>query len=173
MEYLVISELDRKLRGTMELLWAGSLVRRRLSGYLDPESKQEEEESGQEDIPQIAPARLIEVSEEQNGETITANVGDTVVVTLSGNQTTRYEWQASSFSKSLPVVTTEYVSCKPVLTGSGGFYKFYLRPDELSAGFTHGTDFSYYRPWEGSADAIRTFSINIMVPKVEHDHHPA
>ena len=43
MEYLVISELDRKLRGTMELLWAGSLVRRRLNGYLDPESKQEED----------------------------------------------------------------------------------------------------------------------------------
>jgi predicted secreted protein len=116
----------------------------------------------------------ITVTEAQNGQTITAQVGDTVDIRLWGNPTTGYAWNVVASSKSLPVTSESYIpdqTCKnnssKCLVGSGGTYSFILQPTFLAAGGKHVTQLAYYRSWEGPAAAINTFSVTISVPKAK------
>ena len=109
----------------------------------------------------------VTITEAQNGQTVTAQVGDTVDIRLAGNPTTGYAWEVVAYSKSLPVTSQTYIpdpTCKKCV-GSGGTYSFILQPTFLAAGGKHVTRLAYYRSWEGPASAINTFSVTINVPK--------
>jgi inhibitor of cysteine peptidase len=107
--------------------------------------------------------KTIVVTEKKNGKTVTARVGDTVDVQLSGNPTTGYQWFVVSYSRDLPVANQEYIPSQPIMTGSGGIFSFQFKPDLLAAGAKHTAKFAYYRPWMGVDSAIQTFSITIKV----------
>jgi predicted secreted protein len=110
-----------------------------------------------------AAAQNIVVDSTMTGKTVKANVGDTVEVRLPGNPTTGYQWECLNPSKSLPLADEAYTADLPQLTGSGGTYSFFFKPDGFAHGKSFTIRFAYFRSWEGQAAAIENFSITLKV----------
>lgn len=109
------------------------------------------------------PGKVTVITEAMNGTTRTIKLHETIDVQLAGNPTTGYAWHLLASSKSFPLQKEEYVPSKPQLIGSGGVYHFYFTADSFSVGKTFTLSFAYYRSWEGSSNAIKTFTVKIAV----------
>ncbi len=94
-----------------------------------------------------AKAKVFELSENDNGSVIQAEVGDVIRVNLHGNATTGYAWHFSvSDVEAAGKIAEGYVQDDDKLIGSGGVFEYALKI--LKSGKIILTAF-YYRPWEG------------------------
>ncbi len=94
------------------------------------------------------------------GKTISLRQGDTLVVTLDGNTTTGYTWEASQAVSTLKQVgTAEFVPSSNKLGAPG---QITLKFQAVQAG--QGTlNLVYQRPFEKGVQPAKTFTINVTV----------
>ncbi len=108
-----------------------------------------------------APSSLA-VTEEEDGDTLTAAVGDVVTVRLEENPSTGYAWRATA-SDGLTLTDDRFIapSVSPGLVGAGGTR---VLAYEVASGGTQRIEAVYERPWEsGTTEPAATFSVTIEV----------
>jgi inhibitor of cysteine peptidase len=96
------------------------------------------------------------------GTIVTINVGDTLVVRLSGNPTTGFSWVRTEPQNQTilePVGDPEYTPDDPDVCGGGGTFRFTFRA--VGAGTTP-LSFDYKRPWEEAV--LGTYAVTVYVP---------
>lgn len=104
------------------------------------------------------------VSQKDNGTTLTAMVGQDIVMSLAGNPTTGYSWDVKDI-KGDAVERVGEVKYKadahpPGMVGVGGGFtaKFKAaKPGKATV------TLEYRRPWEKNAKAAETFEVTISV----------
>jgi inhibitor of cysteine peptidase len=109
-----------------------------------------------------SPAKQVTLTAADNGGQVEVKVGEQIVITLDGNPSTGFTWEA----KGLDTTTFEQVgnptfnSSNPGLVGSGGTLTLTFKA--LKAG-TATLTLVYHRPWETDVDPIGTFAVTVTV----------
>lgn len=110
------------------------------------------------------------VSEAENGKTITVTADSNLVITLPGNPSTGYSWSVTNVVSSgclsgqsveqqgQPVYTTTLVPGSPKAVGRGGFYRFTFKIPPLCVSTIK---LAYQQPWNKNAVAAKTFKVTI------------
>lgn len=105
-------------------------------------------------------ARVVTISEANNGQTVALDRGDSLEVRLPSNPTTGYEWTAllsgSAVRQAKPAA---YVRATTQLLGAGGTQVFSYAA--VAAGTEHLT-FSYARSWE-HVPPLKRISLTVVV----------
>ncbi len=95
------------------------------------------------------------------GKTIGLNVGDTLEVTLEGNPTTGYNWEATSLDTSiLKQVGEPAFTPSSTAIGSGG--QVTLRFEAVGSGQTT-LHLDYHRSFEPGVAPLQTFEVTVQV----------
>ena len=107
-------------------------------------------------------ARQVRLSAADEGKQVTIHTGEQLVISLDGNPTTGYTWEAQDLDASLfrQVGEVKFDSSSPGLLGSGGVQTLTLAA--LKPGTTTLT-LVYHRPWEKGVAPIQTFSITVTI----------
>ncbi|MCK4599822.1 protease inhibitor I42 family protein [Candidatus Bipolaricaulota bacterium] len=103
------------------------------------------------------------LDEDDNGRTITMDVGNTLIVRLWGNPTTGYLWECTQpLTEGIlqPVGEVEFQS-EPAPSGMVGVSGVFTFRFQIIASGTVPLQLVYHRPWE--EEAIETFSVTIVV----------
>ena len=103
----------------------------------------------------------VNLTEENDGETITLKVGQEVHVLLTGNPTTGYMWEAQEVEAAMlrPVGEAAYTAASDAL-GSGGAFNFTFTA--AAPGETQ-LILIYHRSFEQDVPPKRTFSVNVVI----------
>ncbi len=109
-----------------------------------------------------SPAKPVNLTATDNGSQISLKEGGQVVITLDGNPSTGYTWEAQALDTTIfkQVGEATFVSSDPGLVGAGG--SLTLTFSVLKAG-TAPLTLVYHRPWEAGVDPVDTFSVTITV----------
>ncbi len=102
----------------------------------------------------------IELTEQNEGGEVRAQVGDSIDIRLPENATTGYRWEPDRLDPHILQLETsegEYPSGPP---GSGGMAHFKIKV--LAAGRAT-LSFKYWRRWEGEAGIIKRFTVKVNV----------
>jgi inhibitor of cysteine peptidase len=107
-----------------------------------------------------APHR-VQVTEQDNGKTVTIARGGSLEITLGGNPTTGYLWVLEEGDDSILKSQGDYIfKSDSTLVGSGGKFTYAFKAAE------HGQatlTLVYRRPWEQRAPSDKSFSITVSV----------
>lgn len=97
-----------------------------------------------------------------SGGSIALSPGDAFRVTLVGNPTTGYAWEADDVDIAVLLMVGEpgYVPDSEQVIGSGGVYTFTF--EATAVGETDLT-LVYHRPWEDDVEPIETFTVHVTV----------
>ena len=95
-------------------------------------------------------------------KTLEFKTGDTIVVTLEGNPTTGYTWEAKDLDTSMLQQEGDpnYKSSNPDLVGAGGTQSLTFKA--LKAGSVTLT-LIYHRSWETGVEPLKTFTVTLTV----------
>ena len=105
--------------------------------------------------------KRVNVTEDQNGQTITLNKGNTLSISIAGNITTGYTWEVAEVDENILVSAGEPdYKTESDLVGGGGVFIFKFSAE--NAGSTP-LKLKYYRSFEPDVDPIQTFEINVIV----------
>jgi inhibitor of cysteine peptidase len=109
-----------------------------------------------------SPAKPVNLTAADKGSQVSVKVGGQVVITLDGNPSTGYTWEAQGLDTTIfkQVGEATFVSSDPGLVGAGGTLT--LTFNVLKAG-TASLTLEYHRPWETGVDPLDTFSITVTV----------
>lgn len=103
----------------------------------------------------------VKIGDTDNGSQVTLEVGQTLVLSLASNPTTGYQWGIAELDEAILRETDhQYKADWPVTIGSGG--KEVWRFQALNSGTTR-LSLEYTRPWEENAEAIQTYTVEVMV----------
>jgi inhibitor of cysteine peptidase len=96
-----------------------------------------------------------------DGSQVELNAGQTLVVSLEGNPTTGYTWEAAELDEQVfqQVGETEFKPESGAI-GAGGVQT--LRFETVNSGQTT-LNLVYHRPWEENVEPAETFSIQVVV----------
>ena len=105
------------------------------------------------------PAKLTSVDD---GKTISAKVGEQIVVALDGNPSTGYTWEAKDLDASMlqQVGEASFKSSNSGLVGAGGTLTLTFKT--LKTGTT-ALALVYHRPWEKDVKPIRSFVVTVII----------
>lgn len=110
------------------------------------------------------------VSEAENGKTITIKADSNLVITLPGNPSTGYSWNVTNIVSSgclsgqsveqqgQPVYTANLVSGSRKVVGRGGFYQFTFKIPPLCVSTI---ELAYQQPWNKNKLVDKTFKVTI------------
>lgn len=119
---------------------------------------------GDEDAPEPPPVNgTVEVSAKNNGQTVTADVGNLVRITLESNPSTGYNWELRDFDYGAAIFnSSDLVARKSgnVLMGAPGDTVIIL---QAVAPGTQQITAVYRRPWEAPDQVAATFSFQLEV----------
>jgi inhibitor of cysteine peptidase len=106
--------------------------------------------------------RKIDVNSTDARRQLNVKVGERLAVSLEGNLTTGYTWEASDLDTSMiqQVGAAAFVSSHPGLVGAGGTQTLAFKA--LKAGTTNLT-LIYHRPWEKDITPLHTFTVTINI----------
>ena len=106
--------------------------------------------------------KQIALTKGDNGSQVEIKVGGEITITLEGNPSTGYTWEANNLEPTMfeSVGDPVFNSSNPGLVGSGGTLTLTFRA--LKAG-TSTLTLIYHRPWETGVDPIDTFSVTVTV----------
>jgi len=107
-------------------------------------------------------ASTVKITQAEQGKTVDAKVGDTLIVSLEGNPSTGYTWVA----KDLPSFLTQ--EGEPTFTktdssgavGAPGMVDITFKANSAGSG---DLALDYKRPWETTATPAKTFSATVTV----------
>ena len=105
--------------------------------------------------------RSLTLAEGDSGKTIEMRTGETLTISLLGNPTTGYLWEAESGDPNVlkQVGEAEFEPDSDAL-GSGG--KVSLHFEAVAPGEMH-LRLVYHRPWEQGVPPEKSFEVNIVV----------
>ena len=111
---------------------------------------------------EVSPPELLPIAASDNGTTVNAVAGQELVITLDGNPSTGYTWEAKDLDTTmfLQVGDSQFTSANPDLVGSGGTLTLTFRV--LKTGNATLT-LVYHRPWERDVEPLDSFSVTVMV----------
>lgn len=102
-----------------------------------------------------------QLTEEDSGQKVTLEVGQTLTLTLKSNPTTGYQWQIRDLDEAvLKLSGYEYKADKPITLGSGGVDVWSF---EAQAPGQTTLRLEYVRPWKEGKEPIQTFSVEVVV----------
>lgn len=105
--------------------------------------------------------KVVTVNQNQNGGAVTLKQGDTLTVSLPGNLTTGYTWEALPMD---PVILTQTGNAEMTpysnAIGAGGIINLNFKT--VQKGEAKLT-LVYHRPWETGVAPISTFEITVTV----------
>jgi len=109
-----------------------------------------------------SPAKPVSLTAADNGSQVKVNSGDQIVITLDGNPSTGFSWEAKNLDPTMfeQVGEPTFVSSNPGMVGAGGSLTLTFKA--LKAG-TVPLTLIYHRPWETGVEPINTFSVNVIV----------
>ena len=103
----------------------------------------------------------LQLKEENSGQKVTLDVGQTLTLTLKSNPTTGYQWQIAQLEEAvLKLSSYEYRADMPITIGSGGVDVWSF---EAQAPGQTTLRLEYVRPWEEGKEPIQTFSVEVVV----------
>jgi len=107
-------------------------------------------------------SHTMQLSSADQGKQVSVNSGGQLAVSLDGNPTTGYTWEAQDLDASLlkQVGGVDFKSSNPNLVGSGGQQT--LRFQALRPGTTVLT-LVYHRPWEKNVAPIQTYKLTVTI----------
>lgn len=115
--------------------------------------------------------RAINLKGADSGKTVSAGVGDLVIIELNANPTTGYSWQVEPVAKDAPLVLKSKVfeslsqrnpEVQPTI-GQGGFTTVMY---QVVRSGKASISLFYRRPWEKEAKPAKTFKVTIEASKV-------
>jgi inhibitor of cysteine peptidase len=110
-------------------------------------------------FPLAAPA--LDLTEQDNGRSVSIAVGEAVSITLAGNPTTGYTWELADIDWAVLASDPEPAfKADSSLTGAGG--KFTFRFFALKAG-SSAVKLTYRRPWEKDVPPLRSVELTLTV----------
>ena len=110
-------------------------------------------------------ARALDLTEPDNGRSVSIVVGETVSLTLAGNPTTGYTWELVDIDRAMLAPDAEPAfKADSSLTGAGG--KFTFRFFALKTG-SSVVKLSYRRPWEKDVPPLRRVELTLTVLPAE------
>lgn len=97
----------------------------------------------------------------ENGSQVELNAGQTLIVSLEGNPTTGYTWEAAELDEQVlqQVGETEFKPDSDAI-GAGGVQT--LRFETMNSGQTT-LKLVYHRPWEEDLEPAEIFSVQVVV----------
>jgi inhibitor of cysteine peptidase len=107
-------------------------------------------------------SKQVNLSKADNGSQVEIKVGGQITITLDGNPSTGYSWEAKDLNTTIfeQVGDPTFSSSNPGLIGSGGTLTLIFKT--LKAG-TVSLTLVYLRPWETGVDPIDTFAVTVNV----------
>jgi inhibitor of cysteine peptidase len=110
------------------------------------------------------PARAILIEQNDNGKTFDAEVGQDVIVRLSANPSTGYQWQVVAVDRTIGYPAATYFTPDSDRPGTGGTVEFVWKTDGfLSVVGSHTMVLEYRRPWETDGEPADSFSFTVVV----------
>jgi inhibitor of cysteine peptidase len=106
-------------------------------------------------------AHALDLTERDNGRSVSAAVGETISLTLAGNPTTGYTWELADIDRAvLAPDPAPSFAADSSLTGAGGkvTFRFIARKAGSSA-----VNLSYRRPWETGVPPLRSVALTVAV----------
>lgn len=109
-----------------------------------------------------SPTKPVILTAADNGSQVEVKVGEQIVITLDGNPSTGYTWEAKDLDATMieQVGDPVFSSSNPGLVGAGGTLTLTFKA--LKAGAASLT-LVYHRPWETGVDPIDTFAVTVTV----------
>jgi len=103
----------------------------------------------------------VELDAGENGSQVELNAGQTLIVSLEGNPTTGYTWEAAELDEQVlqQVGETEFKPDSDAI-GAGGVQT--LRFETMNSGQTT-LKLVYHRPWEEDVEPAEIFSVQVVV----------
>lgn len=103
----------------------------------------------------------VKLTASDNGKTVDVKAGSEIMITLEGNPSTGYNWEAKDLDTSLlqPVGEPEFKSSNPAAVGSGGTITLTFK--SLKAGSTK-LNLVYHRSWETDVAPLSTYTVTIV-----------
>ena len=111
--------------------------------------------------PETTAAPVMEFTESDDGKTVSMQVGSEFRVSLDGNPTTGYSWNAT-LSEGLELLDSNFTTAEqpPGMVGVGGIFFWDVR---ASGKGTQEFSAIYMRPWENVTGEEDTFSMTFIV----------
>jgi inhibitor of cysteine peptidase len=109
-----------------------------------------------------SPTKPVTLTAADKGSQVEVKVGEQIVITLDGNPSTGYTWEAKDLDATMfeQVGDPTFNSSNPGLVGSGGTLTLTFKALKVgSASLT----LVYHRPWETGVDPIDTFAVTVTV----------
>jgi inhibitor of cysteine peptidase len=109
-----------------------------------------------------AAKKQLSLTATDNGTRVEVKSGGEITITLDGNPSTGYTWEAQDLDKAMfeQVGDPVFISSNPGQVGSGGTLTVTFK--SLKAG-TATLTLIYHRPWEVGVDPLNTFSVMVTV----------
>lgn len=109
-----------------------------------------------------SPQQEVKASIDDDGREMQLKKGQTLVVTLEGNPTTGYSWEAAEplDEQVLRQAGEPEFKAESDLVGAGGVQ--ILRFEAVNAGQTT-LKLVYHRPWEKDVEPLETYSLQVVV----------
>ena len=105
----------------------------------------------------------LRIGVENNGSTVTLEVGQTLILTLESNPTTGYSWELAEFDEAvLKLVSYDYVPDEhpPGMVGVGGKDIWYFQAQSQGSTTLH---LEYVYSWEEGVEPVKTFTVQVVV----------
>ena len=108
------------------------------------------------------PAKPVTLTAADKGSQVSLKVGGQIVITLDGNPSTGYTWEAKGLDPTIfkQVGEATFVSSDPGMVGAGGTLTLTFKV--LKAGLA-SLMLVYHRPWETGVDPLDTYSVTVTV----------
>jgi inhibitor of cysteine peptidase len=109
-----------------------------------------------------SPTKPVTLTAADRGSQVEVKVGEQIVITLDGNPSTGYTWEAKDLDTTMfeQVGDPTFNSSNPGLVGSGGALTLTFKALKVgSASLT----LVYHRPWETGVDPTDTFAVTVTV----------
>jgi inhibitor of cysteine peptidase len=105
---------------------------------------------------------IVTLTAADKGSQVNVKVGDQIVISLDGNPSTGYTWEAKGLDTTIlmQVGDATFISSNPGLVGAGGTLT--LKFKAVKAG-TGPLSLVYHRPWETGVDPLDTFTVSVTV----------
>lgn len=112
-------------------------------------------------IPGAAAEEELVLKEEEDGKKVEVEIGRRIIVGLSGNKTTGYQWELKGLTGEAvrQAGEADYVSDWSLASGTGGTFLFTFLAEEEGESVLH---LVYRRPWE-EKKPIETFTVTVKV----------
>ncbi len=108
------------------------------------------------------PTKPVNLTAADKGSQVNVKVGDQIVVTLDGNPSTGYTWEAQGLDTTIfeQVGAATFVSSNPGQVGAGGSLTLTFKAMKTG---TAALNLVYHRPWETGVDPLDTFAVTVTV----------